>query len=86
MTSNEDEERAVRALARRLYLEYCDERNHKPYAGPWVPRWAVSYARVAVDAYGFDPVDVAEVERSTSVMEEELRARHGSTSDSGGGA
>ena len=29
-------------------------RSFTPYGAPWVPKWAVEYARVAVSAYGYD--------------------------------
>lgn len=52
--TDDDIDRAVGALARRLYMHYCEEKNFDPYPAPWAPRWAMDYARIAVDALGFD--------------------------------
>ena len=52
--TDQDTGKAIVALARKLYLHYCEEKkfNARPY--PWSPLWAMEYAQIAVDAYGFD--------------------------------
>jgi len=45
---------AMVALARKLYLHYCKEKAFNPRQYPWSPLWAMEYAQIAVDAYGFD--------------------------------
>lgn len=52
--TDQDVNQAVSALARKFYLFYCEEKSFEPYASPWAPRWAMDYARIAVDALGFD--------------------------------
>jgi hypothetical protein len=54
MSDNERDDLAVLTLARMIYIRYCDNRSFTPYEAPWVPKWAVEYARVAVSAYGYD--------------------------------
>jgi hypothetical protein len=48
-------------LARAMYVHYCGEKSFDPYSAPWVPRWASDYARIAVEAYGFDDEGVQEL-------------------------
>lgn len=50
---------AVAVLARKIYLHYCTEKGFDPFPYPWVPRWAIDYAGIAVSAYGFEDDDVA---------------------------
>lgn len=45
---------AVVALARKLYLHYCAEKKFNPRPYPWSPLWAMEYAQIAINAYGFD--------------------------------
>lgn len=45
---------AVQGLGRVLYLHYCEHRKFDPKPVPYVPGWAVDYARVAIDVLGFD--------------------------------
>lgn len=45
---------AVQGVGRLIYLHYCDHKRFDPKPVPYVPGWAVDYARVAVDALGFD--------------------------------
>lgn len=54
MPSPQKDDAAVTALARALYLHYCEEKSFNPYPWPWAPRWAMDYARIAVGAYGYD--------------------------------
>jgi hypothetical protein len=56
-----DTDRAVLMLARAMYVHYCGEKSFDPYSAPWVPRWASDYARIAVEAYGFDDEGVQEL-------------------------
>lgn len=53
VTTNEDTQ-VIGALARVFYIDYCTNGNLEPNPAPYVPRWAVSYARLAVDALGYD--------------------------------
>jgi hypothetical protein len=61
MGDNEMDDKAVALLARRLYLHYAQEKNWQPYAAPWAPRWAMDYARIAVQTYGYDEESVDEL-------------------------
>ena len=61
VTAEAEVNQAVSALARAMYLHYCQEKDWSPYPAPWVPRWAMDYARIAVDAYGFDEVGLTEL-------------------------
>lgn len=45
---------AVQGLGRLLYLQYCEHRNFDPKPVPYVPGWAVDYARVSIEVLGFD--------------------------------
>lgn len=45
---------AVQGVGRLIYLQYCGHKHFDPKPLPYVPGWAVDYARVAVDALGFD--------------------------------
>lgn len=58
----DDNGRAVVALARRFYLHYCGEKGWNPRPWPWSPLWAMEYARVAVDAYGYDDEGLSALE------------------------
>jgi len=52
---------AVGMLARRLYLHYAQEKQWEPYPAPWAPRWAMDYARIAVESYGYEEQAVDEL-------------------------
>ncbi len=49
----EDRE-VVAGLARLLYMVYCERKNFAPNPAPYVPAWALDYARVAVVWLGYD--------------------------------
>ena len=61
VSTDHEVDQAVSALARALYLHYCKEKGFDPYPAPWAPRWAMDYARIAVDAYGFDEAGLTEL-------------------------
>ena len=56
-----EDQRATQALARLLYLHYCQQRNMEPWPAPRVPRWAIDYAEIAVKWYGYTDEAVDEV-------------------------
>jgi hypothetical protein len=41
-------------LARVLYLQYCKQKGFRATAAPYVPAWALDYARVSLDMLGYD--------------------------------
>jgi hypothetical protein len=49
---------AVLALARLMYLQYCEQKKFSAHAAPYVPGWATDYASVAVRALGYDEDDL----------------------------
>ena len=51
--SVEDRE-VVGHLGRLLYLVYCERKNFTPRSAPYVPAWAIDYARTAVLWLGYD--------------------------------
>lgn len=53
--SDLDVDQAVVALARRFYMHHVAHKGYtdpRPY--PWAPLWALDYAKIAVETYGFD--------------------------------
>lgn len=58
---NIEDQRATQALARLLYLHYCQQRGMDPWPAPRVPRWAIDYAEIAVKWYGYTDEAVDEV-------------------------
>jgi hypothetical protein len=64
--ADEMDEKAVALLARRLYLHYAAEKKWDPYPAPWAPRWAMDYARIAVDSYGYDEQALDELRQELS--------------------
>ena len=56
-----EDQRATQALARLLYLHYCQQRGMDPWPAPRVPRWAIDYAEIAVKWYGYTDEAVDEV-------------------------
>ena len=56
-----EDQRATQALARLLYLHYCQQRGMEPWPAPRVPRWAIDYAEIAVKWYGYTDEAVDEV-------------------------
>lgn len=52
MNDNELDTLVQDAMARRLYLSYCDMRGSKPWKN--TPAWAREYAEIAVDFLGYD--------------------------------
>lgn len=67
--SDTDDTRAVHLLARFMYHYYCKEKGFTPYAAPWVPRWAIDYAELAVKMYGYTDEAVDELHQELSVMD-----------------
>ena len=65
-TTDQEADQAVSSLARALYLHYCQEKGFDPYPAPWAPRWAMDYARIAVDAYGFDDEGLSDLSKRVS--------------------
>ena len=56
-------ERAITALALKFYAHYRAEKGEDaPRHKAWAPRWAMDYARIAVDSYGFTDRDVRALE------------------------
>jgi len=45
---------AVLALGRLMYEKYCDHNRFDGKPAPYVPGWATDYARIAIDAFGYD--------------------------------
>jgi len=66
MADKEMDETAIALLARRLYLHYAQEKGWEPYAAPWAPRWAMDYARIAVESYGYDEQALDELRQELS--------------------
>lgn len=52
MTNQELDAVVQEAMARRLYLSYCEMRGAKPWKN--TPHWAKEYAVIAVDFLGYD--------------------------------
>ena len=69
---NIEDQRAVQALARLLYLHYCQQKGHTPWPAPRVPRWAIDYAEIAVKWYGYTDEAVDEVLHETESMDTAL--------------
>lgn len=69
MTRND--QKAVSLLARMLYHYYCKEKGFTPYAPPWVPRWAIDYAELAVQYYGYTDEAVDEITVKLDELESE---------------
>jgi len=67
-----EDQRAVQALARLLYLHYCQQQGKQPWDAPRVPRWAIDYAEIAVKWYGYTDEAVDEVQHETDSMEHAL--------------
>lgn len=66
--TQEETGRAIIALARHMYLHYLNHNGEsvsRPY--PWSPAWALDYAKIAVEAYGFDLDGLDELERHVKV-------------------
>ena len=61
-----EEDTVVRLLARVLYLQYCRVKGFAPNRNPYVPAWAIDYARVSVDQLGWDEESVARLGREAS--------------------
>lgn len=60
--SDRDVDQAIAALARKFYLHHAQHKgweNPQPY--PWAPLWAIDYARIAVDTFGFDEDGLSEL-------------------------
>jgi len=66
MADKEMDEVAIGLLARRLYLHYAQEKDWEPYPPPWAPRWAMDYARIAVESYGYDEQALDELRQELS--------------------
>jgi hypothetical protein len=49
------------ALARLFYLSYCKHNKYDPKPAPYVPGWALEYAQVSIDAFGYDSDDLPHV-------------------------
>jgi hypothetical protein len=45
---------AVVTLARKFYMHYCNEKKWDPRPYPWSPLWAMEYAAIAVECYGYE--------------------------------
>lgn len=69
---NIEDQRATQALARLLYLRYCQQRGMEPWPAPRVPRWAIDYAEIAVKWYGYTDEAVDEVQQETESMDRTL--------------
>lgn len=67
-----EDQRATQALARLLYLHYCQQRGMEPWPAPRVPRWAIDYAEIAVKWYGYTDEAVDEVLQETESMDTAL--------------
>lgn len=67
-----EDQRAVQALARLLYLHYCQQKGHTPWDAPRVPRWAIDYAELAVKWYGYTDEAVDEVQAETDTLDRTL--------------
>ena len=67
-----EDQRATQALARLLYLHYCQQGGHTPWDAPRVPRWAIDYAEIAVKWYGYTDEAVDEVLHETESMDTAL--------------
>lgn len=63
------DQRATAILARYLYHAYCKEKGYSPYAPPWVPRWAIDYAQLAVQAYGYTDEAVDELQQELQQLD-----------------
>jgi hypothetical protein len=63
------DQRATLMLARYLYHSYCKEKGYSPYAPPWVPRWAIDYAQLAVKVYGYTDEAVDELQDEVEKMD-----------------
>lgn len=63
------DQRATAILARFLYHAYCKEKGYSPYAPPWVPRWAIDYAQLAVQAYGYTDEAVDELQQELQQLD-----------------
>ncbi len=63
------DQRATAMLARFLYHAYCKEMGYSPYAPPWVPRWAIDYAQLAVQAYGYTDEAVDELQHELEQLD-----------------
>lgn len=63
------DQRATAILARYLYHAYCKEKGYSPYAPPWVPRWAIDYAQLAVQAYGYTDEAVDELQHELEQLD-----------------
>lgn len=63
MSDAMSDQRATLMLARFLYHAYCKEKGFTPYAPPWVPRWAIDYAQLAVKVYGYTDEAVDELQQ-----------------------
>lgn len=44
----------IAQLARRMYIKYCQTRGFVPNEEPYVPAWALDYARIAVGYLSYD--------------------------------
>lgn len=49
-----DEQQVELMLSRMLYLTYSNHRGKDPKPAPYVPEWALAYAKVAIAYLGFD--------------------------------
>ena len=49
-----EDDTVVSLLARVLYLQYCKAKGFRPTGAPYVPAWALDYARVSLDMLGYD--------------------------------
>jgi hypothetical protein len=66
---SKDYQRAIHTLARVMYHFYCQEKKFTPYAQPWVPRWAIDYAELAVKHYGYTDEAVDELTEDLDKLE-----------------
>lgn len=48
------EDKLIRALARLMYLVYCERAGKRPHRDGYVPGWALDYAECALDVLGYD--------------------------------
>lgn len=56
-------DQAVHFLSRALYLAYCDHSQRDPMPPPWVPGWAINYARTAITYLGYDDESMSALAR-----------------------
>lgn len=47
-------DQVLHALARRIYLGFCEHKNWTPYPFPYVDNASIRGARIAIDMLGYD--------------------------------